>query len=101
MSGITSKGVEVYFPLSPKQILIMCDGEYHKEFTLRDRRYTIMDEVEMIEYYNDWCTRNSSRCVFSINSSFDTITKMLKRNSKVFDAPKTGLLWGGKEFFPE
>jgi len=31
MAGIKSEGVEVYFPLSPNHILLMYDGEYHKD----------------------------------------------------------------------
>lgn len=101
MSGIKSKGIEVFFPLSPKHILIMYDGKYHKSVTAYDRRYVPIDEIELVEVYNKWSVYNCNRCVFSKDGNLSVIDEILKTNPELLDFPKAKLSWGGKEFFPK
>lgn len=101
MSGIRSEGVEVYFPLSPKHILIMCDGTYHKELASYDRKYVQVEEEQMVEHYNWYCVNNSNRCIYSENDNFAVVDRILEDNPNAFEIPKTQLSWGGKTFIPE
>lgn len=100
MNGLKSKGVEVFFPLAPKYILIMYDGSYHKTIRPVDRRYVNITELEDIENYNTMCVYTSERCVFSNDGNFAIIGKILDKNPNVFDMPKTQLSWGNKKYYP-
>lgn len=101
MSGIKSEGVEVYFPLSPQHILIMCDGTFHKELEPFNRKYVPIEEILMVEHYNFHCVHNSNRCIYSKDGDFTVIKNILDENPKAFDIPKMQLSWAGKQFFPE
>lgn len=101
MSGIGSKGVEVFLPLSPNHILLMFDGSYHKEIVPYNGRYVSLDDIADIEHYNRLCTYNSSRCVFSSSSNFSIIENILLKNPNIFEIPKVSISFGGKEYFPE
>ena len=100
MSGIRSEGVEVFFPLSPKHVLIMYDGSYHKHVEPYERKYLSLTVLENIEYYNLLSIYESDRCVFSCNDDFHVIDAMLKENPNVFDIPKIQISYGGKEYRP-
>lgn len=99
-SGIASKGVEVAFPLSPRRILIMYDGEYHKDMLDFERKYVTNIQIENVEYYNSLCAYQSERCIFSSDGDFALLENMLKDNSNTFDIPKTEMSWGGKKYYP-
>ena len=101
MSGIRSEGVEVFFPLSPKHILIMYDGSYHKWVAPYDRRYVSIDEIDWVQEYNRRSVYNCNRCVFSKDGDLSVVDKISKENPQVLDIPKTRLSWGGKEFLPK
>lgn len=101
MGGIRSKGVEVFFPLSPDIILIMFDGSYHHKIAPYDRRYVSLTETEIIEDYNILCAYTSNRCVFSSDGKFEVIEKILKKDEDAFERPKTRLSYGGKPYFPK
>lgn len=100
MSGIRSKGVEVFFPLSPKHILIMYDGSYHTYIKPYDRKYISIDEEEWVEEYNKRSVYNSNRCIYSQSGDFSIIDEIRKNNPESLNVPKTELLWNGKVFFP-
>ena len=101
MSGIRSEGVEVFFPLSPKHILIMYDGSYHKWVAPYDRRYVSIDEIDWVQKYNRRSVYNCNRCVFSKDGDLSVVDKISKENPQVLDIPKTRLSWGGKDFLPK
>ena len=101
MSGIGSKGVEVFLPLSPNHILLMFDRSYHTEISSYDGRYVSLDDIDDINHYNRLCTYNSSRCVFSCNPDFSLIEKILIDNPTVFEIPKVSISFGGKKYFPQ
>lgn len=100
MSGIGSRGVEVYFPLSPNHILIMVDADYHTGFIGHDRRYVSITDVEDIERYNRLCAYNSGQYVFSKEVGFSVVRKMIEDNPDIFSLPKTTLSYGGKTYTP-
>lgn len=75
MAGIRSEGVEIYFPLSPNHRLLMLD----KELMSYDRRYVPVENVEIVEHYNEHSVHNSNRCMFSIDGNYPIIEQMLKK----------------------
>ena len=75
MNGLKSKGVEVFFPISPECILVMFDGSYHFQNAHLERRYVLLDNEAYIDYYNSLCAMQSERCVFSSDGDFALLKK--------------------------
>lgn len=102
MNGLDSPGVEVFFPISPEIILVMYDGEYHKEIVDKDRTYWIISEEDNVNYYNSLSVIRSHRCIFSDKNDFTLIEKMINRNPLIFENNKsTELHYGGKVYRPQ
>lgn len=99
MRGLKSPGVEVFFPLSPQILLLMLDGKYHKllnyERTIRE-----IDLVDVIEYYNSLQFYESERYFFSNTNDFSIADKILVKNPRAFDSPRTEMNYGGKTYLP-
>lgn len=100
MTGLNSSGIEAYFPISPTVILLMYDGDYHKDIAPFDRRSVYIDNPEDVAMYNEQIVHNSTRCVFSNDGNFSIIQLMLEKNKDVFNFPSTVLHWGGKTYIP-
>lgn len=100
MSGVSSEGVEVYFPLSPDLMLVMFEKTYHQNMLPKNYRIVEIDESDIIDDYNSRCVMNSSRCVFSQTADFSIIEKMKVKRPEVLQLPKTTLTWGGKTYIP-
>lgn len=100
MSGLQCKGVEAFFPLSPKLMLLMFDGDYHEFCQGYDRRIFELDNSEVVKYCNSRCMLFSERCVFSNNSDFSISEEMLEKNPNIFNQPHTVIKWGGKTYSP-
>ncbi len=100
MNGIGSKGVEVFFPLSPKYLLLMYDGDYHKISSF-DRRYYSIDDEKDIEHYNKMCAYNSAQYIISNEQGFEAVKEILADNPEAFRKPRTILSWGNKTYKPE
>lgn len=98
MSGISSEGVEVYFPISPDLMLLMFEKTHHKDIVSKNYRIIEIDNHEIIDDYNSRCVMNSSRCVFSQTDDFSIIDKMKAKRPDVLKLPKTVLTWGGKKY---
>ena len=100
MAGLRSRGVEVYFPISPQLMLLMFDGEYHVEFQEHDRRVIELDNPQVVKYCNSRCILHSDSCIFSNNNDFSVINEMIAKNPNVLNQPRTVLHWGGKTYIP-
>ena len=68
--GLATPGVEIFYPLSPKSILIMVDGDYHKHLVEKDRSYVDLDQKGSIKYYNALSARNAERFIISEGNNF-------------------------------
>lgn len=101
MSGLMSKGVEVFYPISPRIMLIMFDREYHKQIVKWDRHYFVIRDARDIDSYNLLTVIHSTRCVFSSSGDFSIIDKILELEPNVFDRPNVSLSWNGKVFHPK
>lgn len=100
MSGLRSKGVEVFFPISPDCILIMVDGSYHSNVLPLERRFVLIEDEENINYYNSLCALLCERCIFSFDGEMSIIDEMKKSDPGVFDQPSTQLIWGDTKYYP-
>ena len=100
MAGLTSPGIEVYFPLSPELILLMYDGKYHNYSAGQDRTISSLNKDELIYYYNYFTVVQSQRWVISNNNDFSLITEMVSEKPDIFNAPSSVVSWGGKTYVP-
>ena len=100
MSGVSSEGVEIYFPLSPDLMLVMFEKTYHSNMMSKNYRIVEIDDLDMIDDYNSRCVMNGSRCVFSQTDDFSIIKKMKAKRPDVLRLPKSTLTWGGKTYIP-
>lgn len=100
MNGLTSRGVEVYFPLSPKIMLSMIDGDYHDPLSKYDRRIIEVNDIENVKFYNSHALLHCDSRVFSNSNNFVIAEEMIKRNPSVFEQPRTVMHWGEKTYYP-
>ena len=98
MSGIASKGVEVYFPLSPDLLLIMLEKTHHVNYCSQNHRIVQVVRVDVVDYYNSYCVMNSTRCVYSQNGDFSIVDKLIAKNANILQSSKSELLWNGKTY---
>ena len=101
MSGVSSKGVEVYFPISPDLMFVMFEKTYHHNLASKNYHIIEIEELDIIEDYNSRCVMNSNRCVFSQTSDFSIIDKMKAKKPDVLQLPKTSLTWGDNTYTPK
>ena len=100
MNGLSSKGVEVLYPLSPKLLLIMVDGSYHTQWAKFDRWYREITDKRNIEFYNSLLALQVERFVFSADGQMDILDKMKQKDPNVFSGGHTQINWGGKTYTP-
>lgn len=72
--GLKSKGIQVFFPLSPLLKLIICDPE---EYSLLPEKAEISD-IETTIFSNDLQVLGSTRSLFSIKNDFSIAERRLK-----------------------
>lgn len=101
MSGLMSKGVEVFYPISPKIMLIMFEREYHKQIAKLDRHYFVIRDAKDIDSYNALTVLHATRCLFSSSGDFSIVDKILELEPTIFEKPTVSLSWNGKVFYPK
>ena len=101
MSGIACKGVEIFFPISPKLMLVMFEREYHSDKNKYDKRIIEIDNVEDVRRYNARSVLNSLYCTYSPDDDFSIVDDMLKKNPNILDRPRSVVHGGGKDYFPQ
>ena len=99
-TGLRSRGVEVYFPISPVCGLVMLDGEFHN-MTMLDRRFVPCEDASVIQGYNTDQVIQSEECVFSQDGNWGVAEKIRKETPELLNQPRTALLWGGKKYYPD
>ena len=91
LGGIVSEGIEAFFPLTPKLVLMMIDGSFHTQYASQDRRYMEITNGAFIDRYNKTLALQAERAVFSVDGEFDLLQKMKKENANVFKQPQIQL----------
>lgn len=94
MAGLTSKGVEVFISLSPDCILIMRDGEFHKQFAQRDMCYTEIKDKEVIDAYNAFVSIFADRTIFSADGDFTQWERIKMKDARFIQVSQTELKFG-------
>ena len=99
-TGLMSDGIEVFYPISPKIMLIMFDPVYHHNISKLDRHYFFINDSKDIDSYNILSSIFANRCIFSSSGDFTIIEQMLSLDNTLFDNPSVSLSWNGKVFYP-
>ena len=98
-TGLRSKGVEVFFPISPECGLAMFDGEFHGIKHL-DRRVLVCSENDVRRY--NWIEAvHAEEMIISKDDNWKTVKEILVSEPGVFKRPRTALTWGEKTYTPE
>ena len=100
MRGLRCKGVEAFFPLNPNIMLSMVDGDYHTHMKANERRICDNCRTENVAYYNSLQCYESERYIFSNTADFSIVDKIIAKNSRAFDFPRTEMNYGGKTYLP-
>ena len=69
--GLSTRGVEVILPITPRLILMMFDGDYHIDYISKDRHYISLENNANIEFYNWYMMNYAHRFVFSSDGDFE------------------------------
>ena len=77
-SGITSKGIEMSFPLADDVTLLMYDREYFYKMGFMDGKANDALAPEMLLYYNSMQVQESHRFLYSRTSDFEHAETVLK-----------------------
>ncbi|MEK5489045.1 DUF4238 domain-containing protein [Lysinibacillus sp. FSL M8-0355] len=91
--GISSKGVEIIFPITPKLALVMREVEHFKtELSLYNRFVHISEEY--VKFYNELQIGQSYKYVFSKDKNFSLALELMKKNPGLKDIKRTRFLMG-------
>ena len=99
-NGIGSKGVEIFYPLSPDIVLMMVDDSYHTTLRCMEKRYHLLESTDEIDEYNAVIAQQSIRFVFSIDKDMSVIEELKKKYPSILTYPQVVLHAGDKTFFP-
>jgi hypothetical protein len=91
--GFNSKGIEIFFPLSTKIILILKDPEtfwYENEF----HNHFVKVTPDEVEFYNSLQVQQSYRYIFDKAGDFALVHNMMKRNPALSDIKHKRFLMG-------
>ncbi len=81
-SGLTSEGIEIAFPISPKLLLVMYDKKWFSKF-FRDRTFIEITSAVDVEEYNKHQVVHSYRCVYSQQNNFDMAESLCKKYPQI------------------
>jgi len=94
MAGLASKGIEVFLTLSPNCVLIMRDGEFHKQFAQRDMHYIEINDNEIIDAYNAFISIFAERSIYSTDGDFSQMERIKSEDSRLMQVSQTTLKFG-------
>ena len=92
-SGFNSRGVEIFFPITPKLVLIMKDPEYFYYETENHNHFIELDEVD-VGFINSLQVQQSYRYVFDKTGNFDLAVGMMERNPALSNIKHKRFLMG-------
>lgn len=78
-AGLSSKGIEVVFPLTDQLILIMRDKQFFRKDRKFNNRFFEIDD-SYVDYVNSLQVIHSYRYVFSRNNDFSLADEMIKND---------------------
>ena len=92
-SGFNSEGIEIFFPINTKLVLILKDPKF---FWYESRNHNLFVEipVEDVAFMNSLQLQQSYRYVFDKTGNFELVKGMMKRNPKLKDIKHKRFLMG-------
>lgn len=91
MTGLLSKGVEAFITLSPDYILIMRDGDFHKQHVQLDMHYIEIKNNEIIDAYNAFISIFAERCIYSKDGDFSRLERIKTEDARLIQTSQTVL----------
>ena len=83
-NGFTSKGIEIFYPISPKYEIIIIEPSYYKEVAPDLFDYTVWElKKENVIHYNDLLTQNATIQIYSNVNNFDWVEKRIKDTPEI------------------
>jgi hypothetical protein len=79
--GLLSKGIQIYFPLSTKLSLCLCDPNMYHSFP---EVYEVKNEQNVV-FENHLQVKSSTRHIFSIDQDFSLAERMIKSTPELKD----------------
>lgn len=83
-NGFASKGIEIFYPISPKYAIIIMEPSYYKEVAPDLFDYTVWElKKENVIHYNDLLTQNATTQIYSNVNNFDWVEKRIKDTPEI------------------
>lgn len=83
-NGFASKGIEIFYPISPKYAILIMEPSYYKEVAPDLFDYTIWDlKKENVIHYNDLLVQHATSQVYSHTCNFELVEKRIKNTPEV------------------
>ena len=92
-SGFNSDGIEIFFPLSTKLVLIMKDPSSFYYEAEHYNHFVELDEID-VAFINSLQVQQSYRYVFNKTDDFEMVIGMLKRNPALSDIKHKRFIMG-------
>ena len=87
-TGLTTKGVEIDFPISPRYILMICERAYFAEkYADHEGRMMVLGD-ENVKFYNGLQIWSSRRQIYCSQDKFDLVRKYATEDSEMFDVDR-------------
>ena len=83
-SGFNSEGIEIFFPINTKLVLILKDPKYFW-YESSNHNHFVEIPVEDVAFMNSLQLQQSYRYVFDKTGNFELVKGMMKRNPKLKD----------------
>lgn len=94
-NGFNSKGIEIYYPISPKYAICIIEPSYLKEkaSNLLDRTIWNFSKENVI-HYNDLIVKNATSQIYSNQNDFTWVEKRLIDTPSVGDKSRKRIIFG-------
>lgn len=93
MQGFNSSGVEIFFPINTKLILILREPEFFW-YEFENNNHFVDLEKDEVEFMNSLQVQQSYRYVFSHQDDYSLVEGMMKRNPQLSDIRHKRFLMG-------
>jgi hypothetical protein len=80
MQGLTSKGAEILFPISPDHLLLIVERTAFPDSGGLDGRLKTLESEQNVVYYNHWQVRHSFRFLYSRDADFELARSMIRES---------------------
>ncbi|MBU0941643.1 MAG: DUF4238 domain-containing protein [Bacteroidetes bacterium] len=99
-TGLSSRGVEIAFPISSDLLLVMYEREYHAELDPCDEKFIILNDENLVLRYNLLQIHHCHKQIFGLNDLKPFICKIEVEFPRLFLGvrSKVDLFYNGKKY---